>query len=145
MSKCLTSFTSYIQSRTKKITDFISRLSSSSLPSYTLVHTNYSNNIGILFQLLPKIHYLKPMTEHQSIVTIDEYAEHTISPEELRCIDYIINMKRQRHTGTVHQSSAPLFGLPNSITVGLGSISPFPEPFQVLHSLPIVYPYDDSN
>jgi hypothetical protein len=144
MRKCLSSFNTYITSRSTKIIDLISLLPTSSFSSYTLVHTTHQNNTGILFQLLPKIqYYLKPTTEYNSVVAVDEYVGHIISPEELRYIDYSMNMKNQRQT-TNSTSSAAFSTINKPITGRNGPITPFPHAFQVLHSLPIVYPYDDS-
>ena len=148
MNKCLSSFHTYIQSRIQKITDVLSFLSKSSLPSYTFVHTSDQNNIGILFQLLPKIPYLKPTTEWHSIVTMDEYAKHIISPEELRYMDYTMHMENLRctefiHKGKVHKSQDSLLNFVRATTKGLGFAGLSSVPFQILHSLPIVYPYTD--
>jgi hypothetical protein len=143
MRKCLSSFNTYIRSRSSKILDLISFLPNSSIPSYTIVHTSCQNNIGILFQFLPKIQYYINLTaECDSIVTIDEYAKHIISPEELRYMDYSLNMKNKRYTESVRP--LPLAAL---IKPGLGkngSLAFNPLSNQILHSLPIVYPYDES-
>jgi hypothetical protein len=142
MRKCLSSFDTYIHSRTSKILNLISFLPKLSLPSYTIVHTNHQNNIGILFQLLPKIQYhINPKEEYNPIINTDEYVKHIISFEELRYIDYSMHMKNKRHLGYVVTQPAakptqnPLFAFGQTN----GSL-----PYQILHSLPIEYPYDDS-
>ena len=151
MRKCLSSFDTYIRSRSTKITDLLSSLPKSSISCYTLVHTNYENNIGLLFQPLPKIHYqLNPTEPFKSIVFLDEYANHIISPEELRFMDYSMQMKNQRHTRSISQATnnpglLPLFGNKRASFAANASINPFPTTFQVLHSSSIVYPYDNGN
>jgi hypothetical protein len=150
MQKCLSSFDRYIRSRSSKIIDLISLLSKSSLPTYTIVHTNYQNNIGILFQLLPKIQYYpNTITEYNPIIIIDEYANHTISLEELRYIDYSMSMKNKRYIGDAKQSTVNISqGTVRLFGIGgirpKGSLPSLPNSYQILHSLPIVYPYDDS-
>lgn len=151
MRKCLTSFDSYISTRTTKILNLLSFLPKSSLSSYTIVHTSHQNNIGILFQLVPKVqYYLDSKAEYNSIMSLDKYSKHIISPEELRFIDYSMDMKSKRHMGSVPQSAVTtpkaspfVFGVPSltkSVPFTLPSMSN-----QSLHSLPIVYPYDESN
>jgi hypothetical protein len=150
MRKLLSSFNTYIRSRSTKIIDLMSLMQESSLSSYTIVHTTHQNNVGILFQLCPKIqYYLTPTTEYNSIIVVDEYAKHIVSPEELRYLDYSMNMKHKRHGGFALQ--ATINGIPSSRTsfntlgiTNTRTMIPFPLPFQNLHSLPIVYPYDDS-
>jgi hypothetical protein len=144
MHKCLSSFNTYIQSRSSKIINVLSFLPKSSLAFYTIVHSNYQNNIGILFQFLPKIQYDPDLTtEYNPIICVDEYAKHTISFEELRYMDYSMNMKNKRHLGYVRQPTVKTLqqilslSFPRSAIGNQGSC-------QILHSLPIVYPYDDS-
>lgn len=147
MRKCLSSFNTYLRSRSLKIIDLISFLPQLSLPCYTIVHTTQQNNLGILFQLCPKIqYYLTPTTEYNSIMAVDEYAQHTMSPEELRYIDYSMNMKHKRHKGFASQGTTQtaLFPFSRPRFTTNGSMIRFPHPFQNLHSLPIVYPYDES-
>ncbi|CAF2645979.1 unnamed protein product [Rotaria sp. Silwood2] len=151
MHKCLSSFNTFIQTRSSKMINSLSLLTKLSISSYTIVHTNNENNVGILFQLLPKIQYfLTPTTAYNSILTVDQYAKHNISPEELRFIDYSMNMKNTSHMKSVVQqaptntSSTVGFKLNGSIGGRNGSLLPFPLPFQVYHSLPIVYPYDSN-
>ncbi|CAF0810400.1 unnamed protein product [Rotaria sordida] len=151
MHRCLSSFDIYIRSRSSKLINLLSFLTQLSISSYTIVHTHYENNIGILFQLLPKIqYYLTPTTEYNSIIAVDQYAKHIISPEELRFIDYTMNLKNKSHTGFVQQTptnDTPVtfgFNLNGLIRGKNGSTTPFPLPFQVYHSLPIIYPYDNN-
>ncbi len=150
MRKCLTSFTSYIQTRSSKIIDLISFLPKFSLPCYTLVQNNHRMNIGILFQILPKIkYYLTPIMEYNSILAVDEYANFIISPEELRYMDYSMNMKNKRYidslqpvTANTASTSVFSFGrsaLGNSVTQSFSA-----QPPQILHSLTICYPYNES-
>jgi len=145
MRECLSSFDKYIHSCTSKITNLISLLPKSSLPSYTIVHTNHQNNIEILFQPLPKIQYhIDPKKEYNPIINTDEYAKHSISLEELRYIDYSMYMKNKRHLGYVTQPAAK--SIQNLVfsfgPTGVGTNGSLP--YQILHSLPIEYPYDDS-
>ena len=153
MRKCLTSFDVVIRTRTSKLLAIISPLTLSSLPFYTFVcvlHNNQASN-GILFQMLPKIRYFRDIsTACNSIFVVDEYANHNISPEELRYTDYMIHMKTQRHQGptlpqTVRGSQTTSgsfnFGaiLAANNTLPLLTVTP-----SILHSLPINYPYDES-
>ncbi|CAF1001513.1 unnamed protein product [Adineta steineri] len=142
MRKCLTSFHTYIQSRASKIIDFISLLPKQSLPHYTIVHTNHENNIGILFQLCPKIEYYLTSTDKcqwHSLVSIDEYKKHVISPEELRYIDYLMDMKSKRYIGSVRSEETNMSRLTYVPFTAVPSLV-----FQTLHSLPIIYPYDNN-
>ena len=77
---------------------------------------------------------------------MDEYAKYIISSEELRYIDYCVNMKTKRHLGHIQQvninnRSSSTAGLP---AVHLKTRSSALLSYQILHSLPIIYPYDDS-
>jgi hypothetical protein len=150
MRKCLTSFNSFIETRSSKIIDLISFLPKLSLPSYTLVHTNQQKNIGILFQLIPKIkYYITPLTEYNSILALDEYANYTISLEELRYMDYSMNMNNKRHidslrSATVNIASTSVFSFGRQSIGYNGTLSSSTQAPQILHSLPIDYPYDDS-
>ena len=143
MSKCLSSLHTYLQSRTQKIIDLLSYLQRLNLPFYSVVHTSIQNNIGILFQLLPKIQYRHNASiDSDCIIAMDEYAKHTISSDELRYIDYSIKMKTKRHDGFIPQ---PIVKTSDKPSLGRnGSVPIIPLPYHVLHSLPIVYPYDES-
>lgn len=150
MRKCLTSFDSFIQTRSSKIIDLISFLPKFSLPSYTLVHTYNQNQSGVLFQLLPRIQYnLTATMEYNSILAMNDYAKYIISLEELRYMDYSMNMKNTRHRNslqlaTVNTAQKPVFTV-GGVTVGANGVLPFTtQSPQMLHSLPIDYPYDDS-
>lgn len=144
MRKFLSTFSSYIRTRSKKICDFLSYSTKYSLSSYTIVHTYHQDNVGILFQLLPKVFYSQDSLESwKPILMMDEYAKHTISFEELRYLNYSVNMKNRRHTK--HNKTQPKVQTGNSSFLsGLGSLPTFPSQFHVLHSLPINYPYDES-
>lgn len=143
MRKCLGSFQSYIQTRTTKILNLTSFLPKLSLSFYGMIHTNHQNNIGILYHFLPKIQYYTNLTtECNTIVAVDEYSQHIISPEELRFIDYAMNMKTKRHLGYLQQPTVTNFQAP-AFTFSSSRAVPNPIPNQSLHSLPIVYPYSD--
>ncbi|CAF4560757.1 unnamed protein product [Rotaria sp. Silwood1] len=151
MHRCLSSFDTYIRSRSSKLTSLLSFLTKLSISSYTIVHTNNENNVGILFQVLPKVHYfLTPTTPYNSIIAVDQYAKHIISPEELRFIDYTMNINNKSDSRSVVLQS-PTYTSPN-VTLPFngplggknGSLTPFPLLFQVYHSLPIIYPYDNN-
>ena len=145
MRKCLTSFESFIRTRTSTIQKIIEILSLSSLPFYSCVFSIQQKNIGVLFQMLPKIRYCRNVaTVCNSILVLDDYANYTISPEELRYVDYLSHMRTKRHQDPpLQQTVNPTFTFG---TGGPASIRtyPFASVPDMFHSLPIEYPYDES-
>lgn len=145
MQKFLRSFPTYIQSRSKKIEAVLSYFAQHSLSSYTIVHTYNQNNIGILFQLLPKIFYPDDsLLQSKPLVIMGEYANHTISFEELRYFDYFLNMKNKRHTGEFTQLKTKTQSSNVFSFSAVGTLPTVPTQFHVLHSSPIIYPYDEN-
>ena len=148
MNKLLSSFDVYIQSRSSKIMKILPYLTKLSLPSYTIVHTHDQNNIGILFQLLPKVQYVLTTTmDYNAILAVNDYAQKTISSEELRYIDYCTNVKNvtgimRLENSIKNRSLSPTFNRLSKGTNVLLSINPL---CKILHSLPIIYPYSDGN
>ena len=109
------------------------------------------NNVGLLFQFLPKIEYPYSLTtQYDSIVTLDEYAQYIISPEELRFIDYSMGIKGRTRADYVDrpQIRKPTILLTNYLGQSGSTNGNLPSSAvnpQVCHSLPIIYPYDESN
>ncbi|CAF0733876.1 unnamed protein product [Adineta ricciae] len=148
MRKCLSSFDTYIQTRATKLLNVISLASESQLSIYTPIHLSQQNHSEILFQLYPKVkYYVQQSMPFNSILATDGYVTHRISPEELRYIDYSLNMKHQRYVvdgflGT--QAAGPLTIYPTSRPTTVRSIPTRPSvTHSILHSLPIIYPYSD--
>lgn len=117
-----------------------------SFPRYKLVHSYTRNNCGVLFQLLPKIPGLiPPQTECHWMLSADAFGNEILSPEELRFIDYLVNLK-QKDLATANlqpktmndQYNLPIF------TAGLTGTNRSALTFPVLHCLPIIYPYNES-
>lgn len=117
-----------------------------SFPRYKLVHSYTRNNCGVLFQLLPKIlGLIPPQTECHWMLSADAFGDDILSPEELRFIDYLVNLKQKglatanlkpKTKNDQYNSPAFVFGLLATNNNAL--------PFPVLHSLPIIYPYNES-
>ena len=55
MRECLSSFSTYVHSRSQKLHEYLSKTTKHSLSLYTIVHTYHENNVGILFQFQPKV------------------------------------------------------------------------------------------
>ncbi|CAM4804415.1 unnamed protein product [Rotaria magnacalcarata] len=145
MNKFLSSFHSFIKTRASKIINLGLFLRNLSLPCYTI---HRLHNTGILFQLLPKVHYCMSSNEnYNSIMAVDEYSKHIISPEELRFIDYSMNMKNKPFAGLLNHTKLkqnPAIAV-NPTVVSGRTLGLMPNSFPILHSHPITYPYDDNN
>lgn len=152
MRKCLTSFELFIRTRISKLLAIISPLNLSTLPFYAFVsftNNQNQNTNGILFQMLPKIRYTQHATTPcNSIVVVDQYINRHISPEELRYADYMIHMKTKRYIGatlpqTQNGTGPARFTFSAALTANNPAFGISQAP-QLLHSLPIDYPYDES-
>ena len=139
MRECLSSFSTYVHSRSQKLHEYLSKTTKHSLSLYTIVHTYHENNIGILFQLLPKVVYSQNQTE--PLAMIDTYIHQNISFEELRYFDCLLGMKNKRHTRFDTQLTTKTKDSYGAL--GPGVLPTFPSQFHILYSLPIVYPYDE--
>ncbi|CAF4992832.1 unnamed protein product, partial [Rotaria socialis] len=134
MNKCLSSFHSFIETRASKIINLGLFLRNLSLPCYTIVRPHSTD---VLFQLLPKVHYrMSSREKYNSIMAVDEYSKHIISPEELRFIDYSMNMKNKPFAGSLNHTklkSNPAIAVKPNVFSGrtLGSM---PSSFPILHS-----------
>lgn len=147
MTKCLTSFPSFIQSRESKIKTMQSHLAKQSISSYQCV--NIFNQKGLLFQLLPKIRYnITPATEYNSIMALGDYTNHTISYEELRLLDYTLNMKNKPILVPLTQRKSTTMTIPPAQAITIPFLfrrnGTMPINTQILHSLPIEYSYTES-
>lgn len=145
MRKCLASFESFIQTRTSTIKKIIEILSLSSTPSYFYVFVPQKKAIGILFQMLPKFRYYRNNgTPCNSILVVDDYLNCNISPEELRYVEYMTHMRTKRHQDPPLQQTVSQTLPFATLLAGATRPYPFPAVPDVLHSLPIDYPYDES-
>ncbi|CAF2159952.1 unnamed protein product [Rotaria magnacalcarata] len=80
-------------------------------------------------------------------MAVDEYSKHIISPEELRFIDYSMNMKNKPFAGLLNHTKLkqnPAIAV-NPTVVSGRTLGLMPNSFPILHSHPITYPYDDNN
>ena len=103
------------------------------------------NNCGVIFTFLPKIPAaIPPNTECDWILSADVFGRDILSPEELRYIDYSMKLK-EKHPSTIGiMQKVKKTKQDNSIFRRGTPINAVIAGFPILHSLPIIYPYDES-
>jgi len=134
----LLNFPKFIAKFTDKVLNSLKIISKMS--RYATVHGGNQKEIGHLFHLLPKIRYCVGW-DCNSIVHIDDYLPYNISPEELRYIDYTMNLKTKRHSQPLLSPVGSVLAFQNGFTFQTVKLNA--SVIEIQHTLPIVYPYTE--